>query len=80
MNSFGVRSAIVIKWRGAFVAGVEYDRVAVFERHLRVDEAIVGRIDGIMSVGQNEEGVKMCNHAFLIVLYNWRCRLSGVSR
>lgn len=53
VNSFGVKSAIVIKWRGAFVAGVEYDRMAVFERLLRVDEAIVGRIDGIVSVGKS---------------------------
>lgn len=50
VNSFGVRSAIVIKWRGAFVAGVEYDRAAVFERHRRVEEAMVGRIGGIMMI------------------------------
>lgn len=57
VNSFGVRSAMVIKWRGAFVAGVEYDRVAVFERHRKVEEAIVGRIDGIVSVDRNERNI-----------------------
>jgi len=41
-----------MRWRGAFVAGVEYDRTAVFDRLRRADEAIVGRIDGIVMIGR----------------------------
>jgi hypothetical protein len=44
VNSFGVKSAIVMRCLGAFVAGVEYERTAF----RRTDEAIVGRIDGIL--------------------------------
>lgn len=70
MNSFGVRSAIVMRWRGAFVAGVEYDRIVVFERLRRADDAIVGQKDGIVMTGMREnDQLRGLFQALLILLY-----------